>query len=42
MPWHCVFLLQTLFMLTSTFLVKYLSIKAGRSMHNNMLANLLR
>ena len=33
---------QTLFQLTSTYLLKYLSVVAARSMHNNMLSCLIR
>ena len=33
---------QTVFMLGSTFLLKALSVTAGRALHNNMLQRLLR
>lgn len=33
---------QILFQLLSTFLVKWLSLRAARLLHNNMLAKLLR
>lgn len=33
---------QTLFQLTSTYLLKYLSVVAARRMHNDMLSSLIR
>ena len=38
----CVCVVQTLFMFASTFLLKALSVTAGRALHNSMLQRLLR